>query len=274
MGSLRLYFSRRRFDLWLSALSADVTQCLLRAHTLTKRLRASGPTLGLSLLALALLLCSMPGRAQSPLYVSDEVFIVLHAGPGTSYRWLARLTPGTELSVVDDDSAADSTEDPEQEWQQVSTSRGTSGWVRREFLTATKPAQARLPELEQGLSTLRQRNQALQSELQAMRADSAELGAEADSASAELAATQAELEQLKAISGRSVQLDEENRELVQTVETLRTEVDMLQADNQRLQENLRSSAFIDGALAVLLGVLITLVVPRLWPRRRSSSSWA
>jgi SH3 domain protein len=228
----------------------------------------------LSALMLALLVFGTPARAQGPLYVSDEVFIVLHAGPGTSYRWLGRLTPGTELSPVDGDSAASAAEDPDQEWQQVTTTRGTTGWVRREFLSRAKPAQARLPELEQDLSTLRQRNQTLQDELQTIRADSAALDEEANTASAELAATQAELAQLKSISGRAVQLDEENRELVQTVETLRTEVDMLQVDNQRLQENLRSSAFIDGALAVLLGVLITLVVPRLWPRRRSSSSWA
>ena len=69
-------------------------------------------------------------------------------------------------------------------------------------------------------------------------------------------------------------LDEENRQLNETVETLRSELDVLKADNQRLQDKLQSSAFLDGALAVLLGVIITLVVPRLWPRRRSSSSWA
>ena len=31
---------------------------------------------------------------------------------------------------------------------------------------------------------------------------------------------------------------------------------------------------MNGAMAVLLGVIITLVVPRLWPKRRRSSSWA
>ena len=34
------------------------------------------------------------------------------------------------------------------------------------------------------------------------------------------------------------------------------------------------NATADGAFAVALGVFIALVVPRLWPKRRSSSSWA
>lgn len=242
-----------------------------RAH------RGSAPIVAALATLLLLALGTPAARAQSPLYVGDEVFIVLHSCPGTQYRWLARLTPGTELIAGGGEDASDDEtcgEQPGDDWQQVTTTRGTTGWVRSEFLSSAKPAQARLPELEQRIRTLTARSESLQGELAEVRASSAELGQAADSASTELARTQEELAQLKAISGRSVQLDRENRELVQEVETLRTEVDMLQADNQRLQENLRSSAFIDGALAVLLGVLITLVVPRLWPKRRRSSSWA
>ena len=83
-----------------------------------------------------------------------------------------------------------------------------------------------------------------------------------------------ELTQLKQISGKAVQLDEDNRRLVVSSEQLRSQQDMLEAENQRLRDNVESEDFINGALAVLLGVIITLVVPRLWPKRRKSSSWA
>jgi SH3 domain protein len=83
-----------------------------------------------------------------------------------------------------------------------------------------------------------------------------------------------ELAQLRQISGSAVETAERNRRLVTDAEAMRTTIDTLEADNQRLQERVRSSAFLDGAIAVGLGVIITLVVPRLWPRRRSSSSWA
>lgn len=220
----------------------------------------------LRLLALTGLLCSPWLHAQNTVYVSDEVFIVLHAGPGTNYRWIAKLTPGDALSP------ADTAEDGE--WTEVSTASGSSGWVRSEFLSADKPAQVRLPEVERRLATVEERNASLRAQLDATaqaREDKAEL---ASTTQAELQATAEELAALKKTSGRAMQLDTDNRRLVEEVETLRSEVDMLQADNQRLSEKLRSGAFLDGALAVLLGVGIALVVPRLWPRRRSSSSWA
>jgi SH3 domain protein len=74
------------------------------------------------LLALCAALAAAPLAAQETAYVSDEVFIVLHAGPGTNYRWLGKLTPGTRLSRggTSEDGA----------WAEVTTTRGTSGWVR------------------------------------------------------------------------------------------------------------------------------------------------
>jgi SH3 domain protein len=48
---------------------------------------------------------------------------------------------------------------------------------------------------------------------------------------------------------------------------------MLRAENQRLLDNLDSEDFMNGALAVLLGVVIALVAPRLVPQRRKNSGW-
>lgn len=220
----------------------------------------------LRFLALTGLLCCPLLQAQEPVYVSDEVFIVLHAGPGTDYRWIAKLNPGEKLTPG---SAAE-----DGEWTEVSTDAGTSGWVRSEFLTAEKPAQVRVPELERRVAALQERNTELSADLSATSESREESAEMASTTRAQLEATTEELAALKKTSSRAIQLDTDNRRLVEEVETLRSEVDMLKADNQRLSEKLRSGAFLDGALAVLLGVGITLVVPRLWPRRRSSSSWA
>jgi SH3 domain protein len=91
---------------------------------------------------------------------------------------------------------------------------------------------------------------------------------------AQLETVAAELAQLKQLSGKAQQLDEDNRRLVVDSEQLRSQVDMLEAEGQRMRDKVESEEFINGALAVLLGVIITLVVPRLWPKPRRSSSWA
>lgn len=205
-------------------------------------------------------------QAQTTVYVSDDVFIVLHAGPGTNYRWIAKLNPGDALT------AAGTAEDGE--WTEVRTPAGTAGWVRSEVLSADKPAQVQLPAVERSLAAVQSRNTELRAELSAASRARDKNEKLATATQAELEDTTAELAALKKTSSRAIQLDTDNRRLIEEVETLRSEVDMLQADNQRLSEKLRSGAFLDGALAVLLGVGITLVVPRLWPRRRSSSSWA
>jgi SH3 domain protein len=49
---------------------------------------------------------------------------------------------------------------------------------------------------------------------------------------------------------------------------------MLEAETIRLQDKLKNEDFMNGALAVLLGVIIALVAPRLVPKRRKTSSWA
>ena len=143
-----------------------------------------------------------------------------------------------------------------------------------EFLTGEAPAQVRLPAAEARAEQLAARNAELSEELKNLQAEKLELLNRANSTDSELGEVAQELAKLKQISGNAVQLDSDNRRLVEEAENLRSEVEMLKAENMRLQDKLKSEDFINGALAVALGVFITLIVPRLWPRRRKSSSWA
>lgn len=209
------------------------------------------------------LFLTMGTQAQETRYVSDQVFIVLHKGPGAEYRWAAKLTPGTRLN-------AGSTQG---DWTEVTTARGTPGWVRTEFLTAERPAQVQLTAAVARADQLSEQNATLSSDLGSLQAEKNDLLNRIASTEAELAAVSGELSELKTISGNAVQLDVDNRRLVEESEKLRADVDTLEAENLRLNDKLKSEAFMNGALAVLLGVIITLVVPRLWPKRRKPSSW-
>jgi SH3 domain protein len=230
--------------------------------------RIAMPTNAAPLLLLLLLALLQPvgAAAQTQRYISDEVFVVLHAGPGANYRWLGKLTPGTPLTE------RGNSEDGE--WVEVITERGTQGWVRSEFVTSTTPAQVRVPQLNRELENSERTAAELRATVTRLKEDLAALdGLQSDTAS-QLQSVTEELAQLRQISGSALETAEQNRRLVTEAESMRTAIDTLQADNQRLQERVRSSAFLDGAIAVALGVIITLVVPRLWPRRRRSSSWA
>ena len=214
-------------------------------------------------------LCSamaLPSTAQEQRYVGDNVFVVLHAGPGTNYRWLGKLTPGARLTT------GEASEDGE--WVEVTTERGTEGWVQTEFLAEDPPAQIRLPAITQQLEEAERASAELRATITRLSEEKTALARDQGETGSQLQLVTEELAQLRQISGSAIETAEQNRVLVTEAESMRTTIDTLEADNQRLQERVQSSAYLDGALAVLLGVIITLVVPRLWPKRRNSSSWA
>lgn len=205
--------------------------------------------------------------AQDTLYVSDKQYIPLRSGPGGDYRIIHRGIPsGTRLTV--------GRESDDGTWSEITTANGTSGWIRSQYLMSDVPAQVRLTAAETRAQEMTQANDTLKNEVKALQAERVELLNQVTNTDSSFRGVSEELAQLKQISGKAVQLDTDNRRLVEESENLRSEVETLKSENQRLQDKLDSGAFLDGALAVLLGVIITLVVPRLWPKRRKSSSWA
>lgn len=218
-------------------------------------------------LVLFSLLFAAAAQAQNVRYVSDKQFIPLRSGAGSDYRIIHRGIPsGTRLTIAR--TSGDG------EWAEITTDKGTTGWIRTQYLMQDLPAQNRVDAAEKRAAEAVAKSAALSEELAALRAQSTELEGQLNSSGSELGSVTEELAQLKQISGNAIQLDIDNRRLVEESENLRSDVEMLESENQRLQDKLESEDFLNGALAVLLGVIITLVVPRLWPKRRKSSSWA
>jgi SH3 domain protein len=212
-------------------------------------------------------LLSAAGHAQDVRYVSDKQYIPLRSGAGSDYRIIHRGIPsGTRLTVARTSSDG--------EWAEITTQRGTTGWIRTQYLMKDMPAQNKLEAAQQQAAQATEKSAALSTELETIKAEREELVTQIDTSGSQLGNVTEELTQLKQISANAVQLDIDNRRLVEESENLRSEVEMLKAEKQRLQDKLQSEDFINGALAVLLGVIITLVVPRVWPKRRKSSSWA
>ncbi len=214
-----------------------------------------------------LLLAATTASAQDIRYVSDKQYIPLRSGPGSDYRVTHRGIPsGTRMTVarLSDDGV----------FAQITTAKGTSGWIRTQYLMTELPAQNKLDAAIKKAAKLEAENTALSNEATVLKTERVDVLNQIQSTDGQLEAVTRELTELKQISGNAVQLDTDNRRLIVETETLKSELEMHRADNQRLNDRLSSEAFMNGALAVLLGVSIALVVPRLWPRRRRDSSWA
>lgn len=210
---------------------------------------------------------AVSSHAQDVRYVSDKQYVPLRSGAGNDYRITHRGLPsGTRLSVASMSENG--------EWAEVTTDNGTSGWLAVQYMMAEAPAQERLDALLQKAQTAGGLTAAMEEEFATLQAERDQLLLEKTDLETRQDALTDELTQLKQVSGSAVQLDEDYRRLVVSAEQLRSQVDMLEAENQRLRDKVESEDFINGVLAVLLGVIITLIVPRLWPKRRQSSSWA
>jgi SH3 domain protein len=206
-------------------------------------------------------------QAQDVRYISDKQYIPVRGGPGNEFKILHRGLPtGTRLTVSELSENG--------EWAEITTDGGTSGWIRAQYLMKDVPARKQLDELTSKVQQAGGLTVALQEEVTALQAERDQLLSQLEEGELQLGALGDELHQLKQVSGNALQLDEDNRRLVVASEQLRSQLDTLEAENQRLHDKVDSEDFINGALAVLLGVIITLVVPRLWPKRRKSSSWA
>jgi SH3 domain protein len=212
-------------------------------------------------------LLATAAQAQDIRYVSDKQFVPLRSGAGSDYRVTHRGIPsGTRLKVARTSG--------DKLWAEITTDRGTTGWIRTQYLMQDVPAQTKVDAAIARAEKATQKSAALATELETLQTERVELINQLSSNDSELGTVSEQLTQLKQISGNAVQLDIDNRQLVENTENLRSEVEMLKAENLRLQDKLESEDFLNGALAVLLGVIIALVAPRLRPKRRSSSSWA
>ena len=121
-----------------------------------------------------LLCCSFFALAQqqaqtSSHYISDDLYVFMHAGPGRNYRILGSVQAGLAVTKTDKDITNDFVE--------IIDADGRQGWIEVEFLNSETSrrvllerfreqlteAQAAVTPLRQELSTQRQKNTELTS---------------------------------------------------------------------------------------------------------------
>ncbi|MCB1731525.1 MAG: TIGR04211 family SH3 domain-containing protein, partial [Halieaceae bacterium] len=177
-------------------------------------------------LLLLVLLNVASAQAQEVRYISDKQYIPLRSGAGNEYRITHRGLPsGTRLTV--------NSESDNGEWSQVTTDSGLSGWMRSQYLMQSVPAQVRLDAALAKAGQAGEQSSALQEELAVVQAERDGLLEQLGTTETELASVADELAQLKQVSGNAVKLDEDNRRLVVQQEELRSQVEMLKAENLR-----------------------------------------
>ena len=219
-------------------------------------------------LLLAVNLVSLPtANAQVTQYISDMVLVPVRSGAGSEFRIVNRGLPsGTALLVYG--------QSDDGEWIEVETRGGTRGWISTQYLQKEPPAGLLINDMRLELEQVRGERDRVVSQLDQSSSEVDEADETIVSLTTQLESTEAELTEVKRVSAAALDLDLMNQQLVAELESERSDADLLRLENVRLRERIANNQIMDGALAVLLGVILAVVAPRLWPNKKRQDGWS
>lgn len=201
----------------------------------------------------------MSVQAQEQRYVDDTRAVPLRESAGAEQKTVHDGVPtGTPVIVVQDQRDTG--------WTLVRTRDGIEGWIPSRYLKREPGARYQVVNALRTLGQPDDGSVTLSAAIEQSRKELADTVAARD-------ALQAELAELKQVSSNATQLDASNRELSEQVHVLKNRIGVLEADNQRLRDDSWQKWFINGVWATGVGGLLTLLLPRLIPRRKRRSEW-
>ncbi|MGH1485431.1 MAG: TIGR04211 family SH3 domain-containing protein [Cellvibrionaceae bacterium] len=198
--------------------------------------------------------------AAKDLYISDKLYVPVRKGQGNQFSILHKGLPsGTRVILIQRDT----------DWTKVKTPQGITGWIRNQFLDDTPPAAIQLVSANKKIDRLSKQLSNLQAEKQSLE-NTYQATEQSLKESNQLAKkTEEELTSIKSISASAVESHQRLQSLAKKMQLLQTENDVLKSENESLRRSERTTFFIYGAFAVLLGVLVAIILPKLRSRKRN-----
>lgn len=209
-------------------------------------------------------LSSVSAAQAKTVWVDDQLYLPVRSGAGVQYRIIENALPsGTPLEVLE----------PGDNFTRVRTPKGTEGWVSSQYLSETPIAADRLRTVSQQLDNTRAELAQAQEQLATVTRERDSLESAESNLSNRTEELQSELQRIKSIAADSINLAKRNRELLEENQKIRNDLEVLTAENERLEASKESDFMLLGAGLVLGGVLLALIIPMLKPTRKTDN-WA
>lgn len=167
-------------------------------------------------------------------YISDDLFIYMHAGPGTNYRILGTVVAGSQIQVTGESG---------NDYSEIIDEKGRKTWIETKYLN-DKPG---------------------------LRFAVAELNSQLSNASNTESTLSAELERTKA---SLADIQEKNNQITNQLTQLNNELSSTKLKLKSQDVDIQKEWFFNGAIVMVIGLFLGLVLPRVFARKKSSmSSW-
>lgn len=195
-------------------------------------------------------------------YVTDDFEIMLRTGPSVQNKIVKALKSGTKLEVLRTDAGNGHS--------QVQTSQGEIGYVLTRFLSVNQSARNRVRYLERQLEQLSSAPGELQTLLANSQEENQELIKLNTNLTDQLQSVTSELDEIKKISGDSVNLAQRSRKLESEVQQLLLQLDDIRIQNEVLKDQSAKRWYVLGGGTVFLGLLLGWILSiAKRPRRQS-----
>lgn len=215
---------------------------------------------------LAISVLAMSSASAETAYVKDEILVPLRSGPSSQHRILHKgIRSNTVLTVL--------AKSEDNNWINVRTPSQLDGWLPAQYVVSSPTASIKLASLSQKFDALSKKHEALQDKY---GATSSELNKTKTTLTKTESAQQKstmELHRIKSISSGAIELDQKYQKLLEDHELLQTANDALNAENTSLKNDRRFSYMFYGAMLVITGMFMAVILPRLKMKKRHSE-WA
>lgn len=217
------------------------------------------------LVVLVFVFSSIAAAQARTVWVDDKIYLPVRSGAGTQFRIIENAVPsGTAMELLEPDQDG---------YSKVRTAKGTVGWVSSQYLSTTPIAATQLKQARQELETAQAEVRQMQNLLASVTGERDSLQSSESSLADRSAELKAELTRIKDIAANSINLERRNGELLQENQKIRNELEVLTAENERMEAGKESDFMLLGAGLVLGGVFLALLIPMLKPTRKNDN-WA
>ena len=217
----------------------------------------------ISLFIIIPLLAPLVGQAKTTRYVSDELDIMMRNGQGVKFAIKRVLTSGTRLEVIETDPTG---------YSKVKTSKGVTGWVLTRLLSNQPSARDRLASSEKKVANLELELAKYKEETQALSTQNSSASSDNLTLKETSQRLSKELDDLHRTASNAVALNNENRQLKETLQQIDNQMQSLIIENSALKESDAKRWFLIGAAVLFLGLILGLILPRL--RIQKKNSWS
>jgi len=168
-------------------------------------------------------------------YISDELFIYMHAGPGTNYRILGTVTAGSDVKI---------TGAVENGYSEIIDNKDRATWVESKYVTTQAGLRFVVNKLNEEIS------------------DSSNFTSQLDG-------------QVNELKSEVILLTNDKKELSIELKKLTDTLIKTQAKIKDQDTDIKKQWFFTGALVLGIGLILGLILPRFFARRRGSmDSWS